>query len=94
VSYGSEFHPIEALESILADHPLWHCLKEIISRGAHFPLADICDTDRLKDLSFHQDRGNHKSLLKYREFIDPIITEDIERGFALPLTLEIFAQVG
>jgi len=94
VSYGSEFRPIEAVESIQADHPLWHHLKEIISRGAHFPLADICDTDRLKDLSFHQDRGNHKSLSKYREFIDPIITEDIERGFALPLLPEILPELG
>jgi hypothetical protein len=94
ISYGSEFRPPEVLETILAEHPLWPRFKAILSDGAHFPLHPMSDEDRSRDLSFHQDRGNHKSLLKYGEYIDPIITEDIERGFALPLPPDILPRLG
>jgi len=39
------------------------------------------------DLANHKEHGNHKSLLKYSSFIDPVISEDIEHGFVLPLPI-------
>jgi hypothetical protein len=89
ISYGSEFHPSCVLERLLIDHPLWPRLKRILDEGASFPLQDISEPIRQIDLKFHLDRGNHKSLSKYSEFITPVITEDIERGFALPLPLDV-----
>jgi len=48
---------------------------------------------RLLDLEFHLERGNHKSLEKYAEFIDPMISEDVNRGFILPLPPEILPKL-
>jgi hypothetical protein len=72
ISYGS-------------NHPLWHHLKEILDNGATFTLDDILDSDRLSDLIFHSNRGNHKSASKHHKALQEIIRDDVERGFALPL---------
>jgi hypothetical protein len=48
--------------------------------------------DRNMDIAYHCNRGNHKSLEKYSSFIEPVITEDIERGFALPLLLDVLEK--
>jgi hypothetical protein len=48
---------------------------------------------RLLDLEFHLERGNHKSLEKYAEFIDPVILEDVNRGFILLLPPEILPKL-
>jgi hypothetical protein len=88
ISYESEFRPHYELELILLQHPLWTSLKNLLSKGATFPLSPISLTDRYNDLFFHSSRGNHKSCDKNRDFLEKIISEDIERGFALPLPLE------
>jgi hypothetical protein len=93
ISYGLEFRSSLALDPLLKDHPLWDHLKSILDNGALFPLEKISDEDRSKDLKFHLERGNHKSLSKYLTFIEPIITEDVEKGFALPLPLEIIDRL-
>ena len=93
ISHGSEFRSPSDLETLLSDHPLWPRLRDILSNGASFPLLPISDEDRAKDVAFHRDWGNHKSLSKYSSFIEPVINEDIERGFALPLPLDILDKV-
>jgi len=93
ISYSSEFRDSGVLEPLLRDHPLWPRLRDILDNGARFPLEPMRDVDRISDLEFHQNRGNHKSLAKYEEFIDPVISEDIERGFALPLPMEILHKI-
>lgn len=89
ISYGSEFRSSIDLEELLRDHPLWPKLQDILDNGASFPLEPISDKDRKEDLDFHSTRGNHKSTMKYFDVINNIVTEDIERGFALPLPLSI-----
>jgi hypothetical protein len=88
ISYGSEFRSSAVLEPLLFDHPFWARLKDILDNGASFPLTEMSDLERLTDVTFHSERGNHKSLTKYSSFIEPVINEDVERGFALPLPLE------
>jgi len=68
-------------------------LKDILDNGASFPLRKLNDKDRDLDNSYHIDRGNHKSLSKYAFFIDPVITEDVERGFALPLPVDVISKL-
>ncbi len=86
--YGSEFRAPQELEKIFHLHPNWPKLKEILCQGASFPLQPIPDSSRKEDLDFHKNRGNHKSASKLKHILDKIITEDIERGFALPLPVE------
>jgi len=86
ISYGSEFRPPSVLEGLLSDHPFWLCLKDILDNRAAFPLDPISTEDRLK---VHKEQENHRSLSKFSTFIDPVISEDIERGFALPLPIDV-----
>jgi hypothetical protein len=79
VSFGSEFKKSSKLQEILIHHPHWPQLKNILDNGASFPLIPLPQENRLIDLSYHKDRGNHKSALDNREILDKIITEDIER---------------
>jgi len=87
LSYGSEFRDPSLLEDLLHHHPLWYRLKEILVKGAIFPLDDISASDREQDLVFHSFRGNHKSASKNLEVLRNIIKDDVERGFALPLPI-------
>lgn len=92
-SYGSEFRSSDNLENLLEDHPLWYKLKEILDNGASFPLQPMNEIDRRTDLEFHSTRGNHKSTEKFNHVISDIISEDIERGFALPLPLSMLDKI-
>jgi len=85
ISYGSQFRLLIQLEELLSHHPLWTQLKEILSNGASFPLDEISDQDRLTDLNFHANHGNHKSAFFHKQIFQDIIKEDVERGFALAL---------
>jgi hypothetical protein len=78
ISYGSQFSLLIQLEELLSHH-------EILSNGASFPLDDISDQDRLMDLNFHANHGNHKSAFFHKQIFQDIIKEDVEQGFALAL---------
>ena len=93
ISFGSEFRKSFDLEELLRDHPLWQKLKEIIDNGASFPLSTIDDITRRDDIDFFIKRGNHKSTMKYQDAMDKAITEDITRGFVLPLPLDIITSI-
>ncbi len=77
----------------MSGHPLWTRLKDILDIGATFPLELISDENRAIDLAYHRDQGNHKSLSKFATFINPIISEDIEHGFALPLPIDLLDKL-
>jgi hypothetical protein len=87
ISFGSEFRSPELVSELLQDHPFWSRLEELLNHGAKFPLTEISEDDRRLDLQFHQDRGNHKSASTHHEILEQLITEDVERGFALPLPI-------
>jgi hypothetical protein len=54
-----------------------------------FPLGPISSEDRTTDNNFQRNRGNYKSSIKNCEFLEKMMTDDISRGFALPLLAEI-----
>jgi hypothetical protein len=65
----------------------------ILDEGATFPLLPISHEERLMDLAFHLKRGNHKSTVKYKAVLDSSITEDVVRGFTLPLPTDILFDI-
>jgi hypothetical protein len=81
-SYGSEFKPAHQLEELLQDHPKWSLLKKLLQYGASFPVQPMTREDRQKGISFHISRGNPQSASTH-----DLILEDVQRGFALPLTI-------
>ncbi len=89
ISFGSEFKKSTRLQELRLHHPYWPKLKNILDHGASFPLTHLSKENRSINLSFHKNRGNHKSALDHQETLDVIISEDIERGFALPLPIEV-----
>jgi hypothetical protein len=90
VMFGSEFKHPTFLEELLHDHPNWKHLKQILLFGATFPLKPISDKDRMLDLDYHFQRGNHKSAIDHKTILDKLIDEDITRGFALPLPIQLY----
>jgi len=93
ISFGSEFKTIAQLEDLLSDHPLWSRLAQILDQGADFPLEDINSSDREADLSFHSARGNHKSSIVHHDVLKDLIADDVERGFAVPLPLNVLRHL-
>jgi hypothetical protein len=93
VMFGSEFRSTTDLEPLLSDHPHWTKLKKILLKGATFPLQQISSDQRKMDLIFHKERGNHKSAEKNNSVLSKLIQDDITRGFALPLPIEILKLI-
>ncbi len=93
VSYGSEFRPISELSKLLNQHPLWGHILPILSRGATFPLLPIPDSICHEDINFHKEHGNHMSSLLHSDTIQLILQEDVERGFALILPIELLPHI-
>jgi hypothetical protein len=57
-------------------------------KWSYFPLHHITPKNRKLDLIFHKERGNHKLAIKNNHILE-IISEDVKRGFALPLPTAI-----
>ena len=78
-----------SLEILLKKHSKWPKLKSIIVNGADYPKEPISEEDRLKDIKFHLQRGNHKSatsndgLLNLNKAYD----KEIKFGWQIPLLL-------
>ncbi len=89
VMFGSEFKHPDKLQKLLEDHPRWEHLKQILLTGATFPLKPISPADRLMDLEFHLQRGNHQSATRHKAIPNKLITDDI-KGFALPLPIQLY----
>jgi hypothetical protein len=81
ISYRSEFKSSSNLRELLQHQPHWTHLKDMLDNVATFPLLPFSQQERNIDLEFHLKRGNHKSTTKYKTMLDPIITEDVQRGF-------------
>ena len=72
---GSEFRPTSVLQPLLEDFYNWDKLKSIITNGIVYPADAIDETDRLCDIQFMLDRGNHKSAL------DPLNAAALDKAF-------------
>ena len=47
---GSEFRPIEILETIYGNHPIWSRMEPILQQGSTWPLEDLSEEQRLSDV--------------------------------------------
>ena len=76
-SFGSEFKPVQELEELLFQHPRWKSLKKTLTEGAHFPLTDLPEDSRIRDLKLQYIRGNHKSAEKNEEHLSSFFSADL-----------------
>ena len=88
VSFGSEFRPVEVLAPLFKNHPLWGRMSSHLEDGASYPLEPIDEDDRILDVQEAIKRGNHKSTEKRREVFVKQVSDEISRGFYLPVSLD------
>ncbi len=93
LSYGSEFKKSSDLQKLLGNHPLWLHTSKILDNGATFPLHYIDPETRSTDNAFHLDRGNHKSATKFHDILKDIIQDDVSKGYALILPIQILKHL-
>ena len=87
LSYGSEFRSISTIATVLQNHPNWSTIKDIIINGAPYPLKEISEDERIKDIHFHLQRGNHQStLLKENKLaLFKALNKEVKAQWAIPL---------
>ena len=93
LGYGSEFKPIETLEPIFENHPSWRRMKRILMHGSKWPLQPLDEENRIKDVEDALNFGNHKGANKQQELLEKLVTDDVTRGFAIPLPLSKIIQI-
>ena len=59
--YGSEFRDFKFLKELFSNNTNWVDFKTIVQKGIDYQLTPITEEERLQDIEFHLDRGNHKS---------------------------------
>jgi len=94
LGYGSEFKPIEMLEPIFESHPSWRRMKRILTHGSNkWPLQPLDKENRIKDVEDALNFGNHKGVNKQQELLEKLVTDDVIRGFVIPLPLSKITQI-
>jgi hypothetical protein len=85
LTIGSEFREPSLLAPLLSSHPLWRRFHDCIALGASFPLHPIDDAARLADVTANLSRGNHKSARSHEAKLVSMLSEEVEKGWQLPL---------
>ena len=87
-SFGSEFRDVIALEKVFQCHPRWGRLRNIIQYGADYPMIELDQTTRQKDLLQGLSRGNHPGARVFEKELERKFKKELERGWMLPLPAE------
>jgi hypothetical protein len=87
IGYGSKFQSLLTLAPLLKLHPHWENFERLIEEGSSWPLVDIKNEEREKDVSKALKFGNHKGAKLNDELLKLLIKEDVTHGFILPLPL-------
>ena len=92
-SYGSEFKPIPLLHQLLKNHHRWPQLKDRLLNGVEFPIWQLPEDTRTKDIEAALIRGNHKSANIHHEFLADALSKEINKGWNLLILKEDAKQI-
>ena len=84
---GSEFRPLEVLETIYGNHPIWNRMVPILRQGSTWPLEDLSEEQRLSDVLEAIKFGNHKGAESNPEAILKLVSKDVKHGYAVAFPL-------
>jgi hypothetical protein len=87
ISPGSEFRPLDLLESLFLHHHNWPVVKQILEVGSMWPLDPITEIERQAKNNEFIHRGNHKSAIKYDAEYEKILTTEVKQGWMFPIPL-------
>jgi hypothetical protein len=82
---GSEFRPLDLLDPICENHPLWPRIRRTLAQGFTMPLKELPDAHRRIDVLEALKYGNHKSTQKNPAMVLEMLKEEVERGWQLVL---------
>jgi hypothetical protein len=68
-------------------------MKQVLTHGSKWPLQPLDVNDRIKDVEEALVFGNHKGAVKQQDLLVKLVTDDVIRGFALPLPLDKIARI-
>ncbi len=68
-------------------------MKTVLSDGSSWPLAPLDDQNRLLDIDDALAFGNHKGANQQPELLLKLVSDNIIRGFALPLPLDKIRRI-
>jgi hypothetical protein len=85
LSPGSEFKSPNILSNIFSHHPLWNRTKEMLSKGATYPIKPLPSKERKLDLIEGLAYGNHKGVSENKDLFKEMMEEDVINGFSLIL---------
>ncbi len=78
LGYGSEFRHPDKLRKIFGLHPLWPRMEAILTHGSRWPLEELCEKDRQKDLEDALTFGNHKGASAKPDLLRNLIGKDVK----------------
>ena len=84
-SYGSEFKSTQDLKTLLGHHPRWSAFEDRLKNGASFPISQLEDQIRQKDVDLAIKRGNHKSATLNKKFLADAFQKEIKKGWLLSI---------
>eukprot|EP00804_Cyclotella_cryptica_P020545 CCRYP_003391-RA/>CCRYP_003391-RA protein AED:0.08 eAED:0.21 QI:0/-1/0/1/-1/1/1/0/170 len=93
LGYGSEFRKASVLEPLLANHPNWPRLKEILTSGSNWLLEEISEEERKSDLTEAIQRGNYKGAKEKPDKLRKLIQKDVDYAFGLVVPLEKVTEI-
>jgi hypothetical protein len=68
-------------------------MKDILTQGAHSPLTELSEEERLQDLQEAITYGNHKSASTEKERVTKELEADVIQGWQLPITLDNITNI-
>ena len=75
--YGFKFQIPSFLKQLFHLNPLWPCFKRNLMGGINYPLSPLEPLLRKIDLEETLDFGNHKGVVKNKQFITKILNTDL-----------------
>ncbi len=91
---GSEFRPIDQLQTVLGGHPKFQVLKGSVGNGMNCRFKkDMSEEERLRELRGMTDRGNHKSADEESEKALELPSKDVAHGFSIPVSPGIIDKI-
>jgi len=84
--HGSEFRPMDQMQSIVGGHPSFPFLKEMFEEGFKYHLShQLSEEERNDEFEAQFDRGNHQSALADMDQVIKLLHNDVRHGFAVPI---------
>ena len=93
LTLGSEFKPVNLLQQVFVQHPLWPCMSAALSVGVQFPLDDLSSHLQQRGVEEGLAFGNHRGTERYGPFFEDCLIDDMKRGYSLVIPRDAVLRI-